>query len=117
VYETLQRTTAAICSRRNITFDWTAVQETSPVTCDPALSAILARSVKKAGYEPLELVSGAGHDAVAIAAVAPVCMLFVRCYKGISHNPLENVELKDIAAALQVADNFLQQMIHQHNQP
>lgn len=117
VYETLQRTAAAICSRRNITFEWTAVQETSPVTCDPALSAILARAVTAAGYEPLELVSGAGHDAVAVAAVAPVCMLFVRCYKGISHNPLENVELKDIAAALQVAENFLQQMIHQHNQP
>lgn len=117
VYETLRRTVAAICSRRNIAFEWTAVQETSPITCDPALSAILARSVKESGYEPLELVSGAGHDAVAIAAVAPVCMLFVRCYKGISHNPLENVELKDIAAALQVADNFLQQMIHQHNQP
>jgi len=117
VYETLQRTAAAICNRRKIIFEWTAVQETGPVTCDPALSAILAHAVREAGYEPLELVSGAGHDAVAIAAVAPVCMLFVRCYKGISHNPLENVELKDIAAALQVADNFLQQMIHQHNQP
>jgi hydantoinase/carbamoylase family amidase len=117
VYETLQRTTAAICGRRNITLEWTAVQETRPVTCDPVLSTVLAGSVKEAGYEPLELVSGAGHDAVAIATVAPVCMLFVRCYKGISHNPLENVELKDMAAALQVADNFLQQMIHQHNQP
>ncbi|WP_298741557.1 allantoate amidohydrolase [uncultured Chitinophaga sp.] len=116
VYDTLQRTTAAICGRRNINFDWTVVQETSPVTCDLSLSALLSGAVKEAGYEPLELVSGAGHDAVAIAAVAPVCMLFVRCYKGISHNPLENVELKDIAAALQVADNFLQQMIYQHNQ-
>jgi allantoate deiminase len=116
VHETLQRTATAICSRRNITLEWTPVQETGPVTCDPALSEVLARSIKEAGYEPLELVSGAGHDAVPIAAVAPVCMLFVRCYKGISHNPLENVALKDITAAVQVADNFLQQMIYQYNQ-
>lgn len=114
--ETLRRTAAAICSRRNITFEWTPVLQTAPVTCDPALGAVLARSIKEAGYEPLELISGAGHDAVAISAVAPVCMLFVRCYKGISHNPLENVALKDIAVAAQVADNFLQQMINQYNQ-
>lgn len=117
VYETLQRTAAAICSRRNITFEWVSVQETDAITCDAALNAVLAGSIKEAGYEPLELVSGAGHDAVAIAAVAPVCMLFVRCYKGISHNPLENVELKDVTAAVQVADNFLQHIIYQYNQP
>jgi acetylornithine deacetylase/succinyl-diaminopimelate desuccinylase-like protein len=38
-------------------------------------------------------------------------MLFVRCFKGISHNPLEDVELKDIAAAIKVSDNFIYQLI------
>jgi allantoate deiminase len=34
-------------------------------------------------------------------------MAFIRCYKGISHNPLENVEATDVAAALEVAERFL----------
>ena len=55
----------------------------------------------------IELVSGAGHDAVALSEAGPVAMLFVRCFKGISHNPLENVEKKDIAAAMKVTDTFL----------
>ena len=59
----------------------------------------------------VELVSGAGHDAVPVSEVSPVIMLFVRCFKGISHNPLENVELKDMAAAIKVSDNFIQQLI------
>jgi hydantoinase/carbamoylase family amidase len=111
--QSLQVTGTAIGNRRNIIFEWSPIQETSPVTCDAGLNAALAQSIKETGYEPLELVSGAGHDAVAIAAVAPVCMLFVRCFKGISHNPLENVEIKDITAAIQVADNFMQRIINQ----
>ena len=66
-------------------------------------------------YEVIKLVSGAGHDAVAVAPVAPVAMLFVRCFKGISHNPLENVELKDLAAAVQVSTAFIHSLIQKHN--
>ena len=65
-------------------------------------------SIAQADFETINLVSGAGHDGVAISEVAPICMLFVRCFKGISHNPLENVEAKDIAATLKVADLFMQ---------
>jgi allantoate deiminase len=56
-------------------------------------------------------VSGAGHDAVAVSAVSPVAMLFVRCYKGISHHPLEDVETEDIAAVIVLSDKFIQQLI------
>ena len=55
----------------------------------------------------LALVSGAGHDAVPVSAVAPATMLFIRCYKGISHNPLEDVALPDLAAAIAVAERFI----------
>ena len=61
--------------------------------------------------EVVEIESGAGHDAVAISAIAPVSMLFVKCYKGISHSPLEKVETKDIAIALDISDNFIGQLI------
>ena len=75
------------------------------------MNKLLAQSIKEAGYKLAELVSGAGHDAVPVSEVSPVVMMFVRCFKGISHNPLENVEVKDLAAAIKVSDNFIQQLI------
>jgi len=111
-YEQLKDTCITICSKRNIIPEWKLVQQTAPVLCDADLNALLARSVKEAGYEPIEMVSGAGHDAVAVSLVSPVAMLFVRCFKGISHNPMEDVELKDMAAAIKVSDNFIYQLIN-----
>lgn len=111
----LEQLGRTICERRNIAFDWKPVQETNPVTCDAAMNHLLSHSVQQSGYEVVNLVSGAGHDAVAIAPVAPVAMLFVRCFKGISHNPLENVELKDIAAAVEVSAAFIQTLIQKYN--
>jgi hydantoinase/carbamoylase family amidase len=114
-YSYLEQLGTAICQRRNIVLDWKLVQETKPVNCDANMNRMLANSVRQAGYEVINLVSGAGHDAVAIAPVSPVTMLFVRCFKGISHNPLENVELKDLAAALEVSTAFIQSLIQKYN--
>jgi hydantoinase/carbamoylase family amidase len=114
-YTYLEQLGAAICQRRKITFDWNLVQETKPVNCDANMNRLLANSVRQAGYEVINLVSGAGHDAVAVAPVSPVTMLFVRCFKGISHNPLEDVELKDLAAAIEVSASFIQSLIQKYN--
>ena len=97
----------ALAKRRGLTLAWNIIQSADPVTCDKNMTRLLTDTIRAAGYEPLPLVSGAGHDAVPIAAIAPVSMLFVRCYKGISHNPQENVETEDLAAAITVAENFI----------
>ncbi|MFT3678704.1 MAG: allantoate amidohydrolase [Ferruginibacter sp.] len=101
---------AIIANKRNVAIEWHPVQHTKPVTCSEKMTAALTSSIAASGYELVELVSGAGHDAVPISTVAPVAMLFVRCFEGISHNPLENAEIKDIAAAIKVADNFIRQL-------
>lgn len=112
--EQIEQVCGGIASRRNIGFKMTTVQQTDAVRCHPALTACLHDAISNAGIPVVKLVSGAGHDAVPIAAIAPVSILFVRCFKGISHNPLENVELKDIAAAIQVAEGFIQSLINKH---
>jgi allantoate deiminase len=104
-----------IALRRNITFEWNVIQQTAPVTCDAGFTTLLAQAIAESGYEVVPLVSGAGHDAVPISKVAPATMLFVRCFQGISHNPLENVELLDLAAALRVSERFLTQLITHHS--
>lgn len=106
-YEALYKRCEDICRKRNVYFEWTLVQETEPVSCDNKLKDLLANAVKRKNIEVMQMVSGAGHDAVEISKVAPVAMLFVRCFKGVSHDPLENVENKDIAAAIEIGDNFL----------
>ena len=106
-YAALQHYTQALAAQRNVALSWNLVQETAPAACDAGLNDTLAEAIADAGYEVVSLVSGAGHDAVPISAVAPVTMMFIRCYKGISHNPLEDVEVADLAAAIEVADRFL----------
>ena len=48
------------------------------------------------GYSHMEVVSGAGHDAIFIGRIAPAGMIFVPCEKGISHNEIENAAPADL---------------------
>lgn len=100
-----------ICLDRKIQIDWNTILQTKPVQCDHNLNNLLQQSISESDCELVSLVSGAGHDAVPIAAIAPVCMLFVKCFEGISHHPAENAEIKDIAVAIAVSDNFLSKLI------
>jgi len=111
-YADLQAQAEAIATRRGLGLDWQLVQYTAPVQCDLGLNRLLGQAIAASGHEVVGLVSGAGHDAVPASAVAPATMAFIRCYKGISHNPLENVEPADVAAALAVAERFLLSLSH-----
>ncbi|WP_205510733.1 allantoate amidohydrolase [Longitalea arenae] len=114
-HKQLQQLGLSVCERRTIKMSWQAVQETEGVSCDDTFNQLLEEAIQRSGYELVKLVSGAGHDAVAVAAVAPVAMLFVRCFKGISHNPSENVELNDLAAAVEVSAAFIHSLIQKYN--
>jgi N-carbamoyl-L-amino-acid hydrolase len=50
----------------------------------------------------MPMTSGAGHDAVAVASVAPTAMIFVPCKDGISHNEAESATPEDCAAGANV---------------
>jgi N-carbamoyl-L-amino-acid hydrolase len=54
------------------------------------------------GYSHRDIVSGAAHDAVYMARIAPTAMVFVPCEGGISHNEIENARPEDIAAGCNV---------------
>ncbi|GAX82684.1 hypothetical protein CEUSTIGMA_g10110.t1 [Chlamydomonas eustigma] len=53
------------------------------------------------------MVSGAGHDAMAMAEVTKMGMMFVRCRGGVSHSPLEHVEPLDVAAATAALHHYI----------
>ena len=69
-----------------------------PTPFDEKCVAAVREGAKLYGYDNMEIVSGAGHDAVYMAKVAPTGMIFVPCEGGISHNEIENADPKDLEA-------------------
>jgi N-carbamoyl-L-amino-acid hydrolase len=68
----------------------TRMAKTHQVPFDPDIQAAITAAADDLGYTHRPLMSGAGHDAQEIAAIAPTAMIFVRGeYDGISHNPRE----------------------------
>jgi N-carbamoyl-L-amino-acid hydrolase len=68
----------------------------------PELVASVREGSKALGYPHQDIVSGAAHDAVYMARIAPTAMVFVPCEGGISHNETENARPEDLAAGCNV---------------
>lgn len=104
-----------ICGRRGLTVEVEHTHEAMTVHCDPGMTAALEQALRAGGDdEPPALFSAAGHDAMAMAAVTGVGMLFIRCAGGVSHQPEESVLEADVdraidamyAAVLHLADGY-----------
>jgi beta-ureidopropionase / N-carbamoyl-L-amino-acid hydrolase len=68
----------------------------------PDLVASVREGSTALGYAHQDIVSGAAHDAVYMARIAPTAMVFVPCEGGISHNEIENARPEDLAAGCNV---------------
>jgi allantoate deiminase len=106
-FERLSKTAEEIAARRNLHVTWEPRLDQSSVPMNPHLASMLDRAIEQAGFPSHRMPSGAGHDAMVVASRMPVGMMFLRCEKGISHHPAENVREDDVAAALQAGLKFL----------
>jgi N-carbamoyl-L-amino-acid hydrolase len=77
---------------------YAVLSNVAPTICDAGLRDLLGRGASALGYSTMPLASGAGHDAVFVARIAPSAMLFVPCRDGKSHAPEEWAEPDAIAA-------------------
>ena len=68
---------------------------------ETCVSAVRA-GAERYGHSHRDIVSGAGHDAVYMAKVAPTGMIFVPCEDGISHNEIENATPEHLTAGCEV---------------
>lgn len=107
VVDDLAAALGTYAARRHVRIRIDRTYDEPAVACDKSLIEQLAAAVRRAGIEPHHLPSGAGHDAMALAALCPVAMLFVRCRGGISHNPAESITAEDAEAAVTVLLDFL----------
>lgn len=98
----------ALAERRDLGVTMTDTRNVPTTPCDPALQAGLADAIRSTGGEALKLVSGAGHDGMAMAKLCPIAMLFVRCRGGISHNPAEYASPVDMGLAVAALIRFIE---------
>jgi allantoate deiminase len=96
-----------IAGSRNVDLSMTQTHDAPAVSCSGRLREQLASAVKANGISARFLPSGAGHDAMAVADLCPVAMLFVRCKGGISHTPEESITPEDAQTAVDVLMEFL----------
>ncbi len=74
----------------------------APTPFDAGCVGVVRDAAARGGYPHMDIISGAGHDAVYMARVAPTAMIFVPCEGGISHNEVENATKDDVAAGANV---------------
>jgi allantoate deiminase/N-carbamoyl-L-amino-acid hydrolase len=99
-----------VAARRKVEIDWKEVLRVSSVGCAPQIRTQLADSVCRVLDAPAArlLPSGAGHDAMVMANITPMGMLFVRCGNGgVSHHPSETLSEEDADTAVRVFEDFL----------
>ena len=100
----------AIAKRRGLELTSKRQMDQPAVPMDERLTALLVESMGALGFTAKRLPSGAGHDAMVMAARVPTAMLFLRSPGGVSHHPDEAVRIEDVEASLHVARKFLQRL-------
>jgi N-carbamoyl-L-amino-acid hydrolase len=92
----VEREVAAAIDRHGLEGGMQCVWQAPGVSFDPACIAAVRNAAAALELEAMEMVSGAGHDSVNVAAVAPTAMIFVPCAQGLSHNEAESASRADV---------------------
>jgi allantoate deiminase len=106
----IQARLMAICDTRGIDLEFSIVQDLQDTPCDERLIELMSGAIEAVGVTPFTLVSGAGHDGMALRGLCPVAMLFIRCERGVSHNADEAVAPGDVAVAVRTLVEFVERL-------
>lgn len=101
LWERLEARLRDLCTARGLGLEVDETHTAPAVPCAPWLTGAVVAGIEATGQrDPLGLWSRAGHDAMAMARVTDVAMLFLRCHDGVSHHPAEDVRADDVSAGL-----------------
>ncbi|KAG0922197.1 hypothetical protein G6F32_014777 [Rhizopus arrhizus] len=103
-----------VAARHGVTVDVKQVQYFPPTPFDPDLVGKVRDGALRRGLAAMDIVTGAGHDAVYMASVTPTAMIFVPCKDGVSHNEVEDAKPADLEAGCNV---LLDAMVARANHP
>lgn len=99
-----------IAEKRGLAVEHVQKMNERAVKMDNYITLRLVQAVEDAGLPVKRMPSGAGHDAMIMAACIPTGILFLRSPGGISHSPEESVREEDVEAALRVGEKFLERL-------
>jgi N-carbamoyl-L-amino-acid hydrolase len=98
----LQHAIELACADNGLTCELTPTADFPPLDFASRCVDAVRDSARQLGSSHLDIVSGAGHDAIFIAELGPAGMIFVPCEGGISHNEIENATPQVLAAGCAV---------------
>jgi len=98
----LRAASAAIADELHLECDVRQVDQFPASRFNAGCVDAVRAAARKLGYPYREIVSGAGHDAIYLARVAPTAMIFVPCKDGISHNEIEDARPEHLEAGANV---------------
>lgn len=93
--------------KRCVEIEIITISDEMPVQTSAEMVQMLQRVCSKHSYQTMLMPSGAGHDAMHLASIAPTGIVFIPCKDGISHNPKEFASLDDIVAGTEVLLNAI----------
>ncbi len=101
-----------VCEKTAGTCDVSVVQVSATPTArfDPEMVNLVKQQARGQGLSVMEIMSGAGHDAVYFADKCPTAMIFVPCENGVSHHPSESATAGDLAAGCRVLAGCLAEL-------
>jgi allantoate deiminase len=108
--ESLLERATTIADRRGLKLEFERKMDELATPMDERLTAFVAEAIEGLGLPVKRMPSGAGHDAMIMAARVPAAMLFLRSPGGISHHPDENVREEDVETALRVAEKYVERL-------
>ena len=98
----LREVAGRVCGERRLDLLIEQTVYYPPTPFAPECRAAVQAAAERFGYPVMELVSGAGHDAIYLASVCPTGMIFVPCKDGISHNEIEDAKPEHLEAGCNV---------------
>ncbi len=111
MWQTMHDEIASLCEARGLRFEAVETHNAPAAPCASWLQQAVIEGIQSTGdHAPMALWSPAGHDAMAMAAVTDIGMMFVRCHDGISHHPDEDVREIDVAAGLDALEQAVLQV-------
>ena len=101
-----------IARERGMEVEIQTIRDEDPVALHPRVVSLIRSACEERGV-PFEVMpSGAGHDAMQMARVAPTGMIFIPSVDGVSHNPAEWTDPEDVCLGTQLLADTLVRAAH-----
>nr|WP_314871652.1 Zn-dependent hydrolase [uncultured Pseudomonas sp.] len=98
----VQAVIEATCAKHGLSFELTPTADFPALYFEKTCVEAVRSAAGSLGLSHMDIVSGAGHDAIFLAELGPAGMIFVPCENGISHNEIENATPEDLGAGCAV---------------